>query len=465
MGLLDAYRDAIASIESAGSGGYGAVGPNTGKGRAYGRYQVMDFNIGPWTKEVLGRPLTPEEFLADQRAQDAVFDAKFGQSVKKYGNPEDAASIWFTGRPASQGGNAQDVLGTTGNQYVSKFRQALGQQPIERGIQPMAQDKPQGLLAQFGIGRQDPNAQGQMAQPFYKRDNFKDFAGNLASGFNSMRMRPDPNLDARLAQKRQGRQNEQQKNRTAEWLAQNGREDLAQAVLSGSLGARDAVGILYQPKQDDSTALMKNYEFFLSQGMTPEQAMNAVRSGTTVNVGDTGPQVGTIPQGYELAQDPDTGAYRMRPIPGGPADNADKKALADEGTRRSGDVVLEDIDRVLSKMDDGGLPVAGMAGGILSNVPGTDAFDSSKLITTIKANVGFDRLQQMRDSSPTGGALGAINQSEMTLLNSALGNLEQSQSEGQFRENLIRLKKIYTQIVDGATPGSQSTEADPLGIR
>ncbi|MEM7318838.1 MAG: hypothetical protein AAF408_07425, partial [Pseudomonadota bacterium] len=43
------FRDAIASIESAGSGDYSAVGPETGKGRAYGRYQVMDFNIPQWT--------------------------------------------------------------------------------------------------------------------------------------------------------------------------------------------------------------------------------------------------------------------------------------------------------------------------------------------------------------------------------------------------------------------------------
>jgi hypothetical protein len=49
------YADAIASIESAGSGDYSAIGPDTGKGRAYGRYQVMDFNIGPWTEKHLGR--------------------------------------------------------------------------------------------------------------------------------------------------------------------------------------------------------------------------------------------------------------------------------------------------------------------------------------------------------------------------------------------------------------------------
>src|SRR5690606_7268543 len=70
--------------------------------------------------------LTPEEFLADQAAQDAVFDHHFGKAVAKYGNVQDAASVWFTGRPRAKGGDAADVFGTTGNDYVAKFERALG---------------------------------------------------------------------------------------------------------------------------------------------------------------------------------------------------------------------------------------------------------------------------------------------------------------------------------------------------
>ena len=127
MGVMD-WANAIASIESAGSGDYSALGPITAKGnRAYGRYQVMDFNIGPWTEKYLGRRLTPEEFLASKEAQDAVFAGEFGGNVEKYGNPQDAASVWFTGKPVATGGNRKDILGTTGNVYVDKFNNALGQ--------------------------------------------------------------------------------------------------------------------------------------------------------------------------------------------------------------------------------------------------------------------------------------------------------------------------------------------------
>lgn len=121
-----AWADAIAAVESGGR--YGILGPVTRSGdRAYGKYQVMGANIGPWTKEVLGKELTPQQFLADPAAQDAVFKAKFGQAVAKYGNPQDAASVWFSGRPMAKAGSASDGFSTV-PQYVAKFNAALGPQ-------------------------------------------------------------------------------------------------------------------------------------------------------------------------------------------------------------------------------------------------------------------------------------------------------------------------------------------------
>jgi post-segregation antitoxin (ccd killing protein) len=117
-------RDAIAGIESKGSGDYSAVGPVTGSGdRAYGRYQVMGNNIGPWTQQALGRALTPQEFLASPEAQNKTFDTIFGGYLQKYG-PRDAASMWFTGKPLSEGAGLSDVNGMTGNRYVDKFMSA-----------------------------------------------------------------------------------------------------------------------------------------------------------------------------------------------------------------------------------------------------------------------------------------------------------------------------------------------------
>lgn len=121
------WSRAIASIESDGNGGYSALGPLTKSGdRAYGKYQVMGNNIGPWSQEALGRTLTPQQFLNDPDAQEEVFKQRFGGYVNKYGSPREAASVWFTGRPLAQGGDAQDILGTTGLSYANKFDKAMG---------------------------------------------------------------------------------------------------------------------------------------------------------------------------------------------------------------------------------------------------------------------------------------------------------------------------------------------------
>jgi hypothetical protein len=125
LGNIGSYANAIKSIESGGN--YGALGPLTRTGdRAYGAYQVMGANIPSWTKGATGSSLSPSEFLGSKGAQDAVFEKYFGASVSKYGNPQDAASVWFTGRPLAQGAGAADVLGTTGSGYVDKFNNALG---------------------------------------------------------------------------------------------------------------------------------------------------------------------------------------------------------------------------------------------------------------------------------------------------------------------------------------------------
>lgn len=121
--MNDLWSRAIGGIESGGK--YDILGPPTKKGdpnspRAIGKYQVMPANIPQWTKEALGRALTPEEFRASPDAQEAVFKTKFGQFAAKYG-PEGAARTWFTGSPTGKG---TDVLGTTGDKYVRLFNTA-----------------------------------------------------------------------------------------------------------------------------------------------------------------------------------------------------------------------------------------------------------------------------------------------------------------------------------------------------
>lgn len=118
---------AIGQYESGGN--YSAIGKTTASGdRAYGKYQIMGNNVRAWTKQILGREMSPEEFLGDHAAQDAVAQAKLGDYLTKYGTVEDAASMWFSGRPVSKAGQATDVNGTSVPQYVKAVRSIYDKQ-------------------------------------------------------------------------------------------------------------------------------------------------------------------------------------------------------------------------------------------------------------------------------------------------------------------------------------------------
>jgi hypothetical protein len=113
-------------------------------------------------------------------------------------------------------------------------------------------------------------------------------------------------------------------------------------------------------------------------------------------------------------------------------------------------VVIDTIDTIFAQVEEGGNDtfwpfdnVTGAIGTAMSYVAGSPAHDVASNIDTIVSSIGFERLQKMRDDSPTGGALGAISEKELALLNSALGSLRQSQSREQFLKNLRRVKTHY----------------------
>jgi hypothetical protein len=133
------YANAISTIESGGN--YHEIGPNTGSmGRALGKYQVMSANVGPWSKEVLGREVTPQEFITNPQIQDAIFEGKFGQYVQKYG-PDGAARAWFAGEKGMKNPNAKDAFGTTVEEYSRRFNKALGSDAVT-AVNQFAPERP-----------------------------------------------------------------------------------------------------------------------------------------------------------------------------------------------------------------------------------------------------------------------------------------------------------------------------------
>lgn len=93
---FEAFLWALTQQESGGN--YSAVGIWVGGDRAYGRYQVMGANIPSWTAQHYGKRLTPQQYLNNPKAQDAVVRGVLGGYVRKYGY-RGAASAWYSGNP------------------------------------------------------------------------------------------------------------------------------------------------------------------------------------------------------------------------------------------------------------------------------------------------------------------------------------------------------------------------------
>lgn len=121
-------------------------------------------------------------------------------------------------------------------------------------------------------------------------------------------------------------------------------------------------------------------------------------------------------------------------------DAIDKQLGTAEGVIENTKVVLNKIDEAEKLVGKG---TTGF-GSYLSVVPGTPAKELASVIGTIKARLGFDQLQQMRNASPTGGALGQVSNRELASLEGALASLDQGLSADALRQNLKQIKESYS---------------------
>jgi len=139
------------------------------------------------------------------------------------------------------------------------------------------------------------------------------------------------------------------------------------------------------------------------------------------------------------------------------ADRADKKIAAAESA-------VGAADRIIGKVDEALPLVSGFTtglGAVTSFIPGTSGANLRSTIETIKANLGFDRLQQMRDASPTGGALGQVAVKELDALQASVSSLDLNQSPDRIRNNLEQIKTHYSRWREatlGKLPAEKRTE-------
>ena len=236
------------------------------------------------------------------------------------------------------------------------------------------------------------------------------------------------------------------------------------------------------------TADIKNFNKAVKEGYTGSffEYQKSFKSGNKQV------SIGSVPQDFIIVTN-DLGEITMEVIPGSPTDIANQAAddaggvAAVRKSIQSG-VVIEDIGRLSNAIsNDSFLDPASSS--ILSYIlenpllgSGKNRIDALSLATTIKSSIGFDRLQQMREESPTGGALGQVSELELVTLQATLGSLDLNQSKENILYNLKRLEEIYINIFtklqaypnydkyfgEDLTSNSDTEivkNLDPLGIR
>lgn len=204
------------------------------------------------------------------------------------------------------------------------------------------------------------------------------------------------------------------------------------------------------------------------QSVIEQRRAGATNVNQSVNTGEQGPRIGTIPPGFQAIQD--QGAWRMSPIPGGPvaidAAEADRKAAGRQRqTARAGTTVIQDLQRALDIVSSNRAAV-GAPSLVTKFIPESDAQAASGMIESALSNVGLDTLQQMRENSPTGGALGQVPIQQQKRLEQVLGSLDITQRPEIVQDNLKRVINIYMDIVYGEPDQIQQLidegEIDPL---
>lgn len=351
-----------------------------------------------------------------------------------------AQGMQLAGRSATEIGTGLAYAG--GRQLGRGLMTATGTEDPEMASANRAKQFAQELQTQ-GLSMQSAEGMNALAQKLTEAGDFKaaQVAASIANKFASERA----GIDLKTAQTQkvqQGIQNEDKLRAELQALGPNATEEQLMAVLQ-KYGSPDKVIAALQASQNTQARLSQQRE--LAEGRMDLQRTALSMRGEGMS-----------------AREQDRAEKRQEKL--------DKQAA-------SAKMQIASADRVIAEVQEAKNMVSGFtagAGGLLSNIPLTGAKDLSAKLTTIKANLGFDRLQQMRDASPTGGALGQVAVQELIALQSTIASLDQMQSPDELKKALIKIEGHYAKWRDAVTKASREGDTggggggannDPLGLR
>ena len=158
-----------------------------------------------------------------------------------------------------------------------------------------------------------------------------------------------------------------------------------------------------------------------------------------------------LPTGMRYAN-PNQPELGYEAIPGSNEDLQRKKsALETETAKQEQNLAMLEqmynsqntMDTAHRALDKVGWLSTGFFGDKIKDIAGTPAADLGNLTSTLKANVAFKALFDMRQASKTGGALGNVSNQEIKLLHDSWAALDQNQSPTQMRNNIISVANKY----------------------
>ena len=242
-----------------------------------------------------------------------------------------------------------------------------------------------------------------------------------------------------------------------------------------------------QPKGTDATALMKNFAFLkkLNPNASDEEILKSIRGGTTQNfnlpdsrvIGDyiyskgaDGQITARVIEGSPSALKQEAAKKKLDTL-------EEKEELKKESQQETGKIVTDEIERAQKLVKENPFLTTGIIGKSLKDLGAIEflapifgkedlnpATDLKNLLMTIQSIIGFERLDRMRQESPTGGALGQVAIKELDFLQAALGSLQQEQSSKQLLENLKRLDEKYNSFLKNLANSKEVDEKGRTGI-
>ncbi len=223
--------------------------------------------------------------------------------------------------------------------------------------------------------------------------------------------------------------------------------------------------ILNKPKkqlsQSERLAQLMTMDADPNQTLTNTQKaeMNAIKQILSVGspTGQTfgGVNLPTAPEGYYYDKNPDgtlktneEGNPYVVPVAGSAEDikrkKEDKKEkVGKESKATIAATVIVDAQRALDLIDLDS-STTGADAFALRLAPGTNAYSLDQMVKSIQANIGIDKLLDIKAS---GAGLGQVPQSQLEMLASVLGQLNTAQDKETVRYNVERVLTLYSDIV------------------